>query len=70
MRDLIPIAPLTNTPLVMATTHGKFKTLADMVAAAKDGKVTVNYATNGYGSASHFTTERFRLAAGSSRPNR
>ena len=24
----------------------------------------MNYATNGYGSASHFTTERFRLAAG------
>jgi tripartite-type tricarboxylate transporter receptor subunit TctC len=65
MRDLIPIAPLTNTPLVMATTHGKFKALADMVNAAKDGKITVNYATNGYGSASHFTTERFRLAASS-----
>ncbi len=64
MRDLIPIAPLTNTPLVMATHHGKFKTLADMVAAAKAGRITVNYATNGYGSASHFTTERFRLAAG------
>jgi tripartite-type tricarboxylate transporter receptor subunit TctC len=65
IRDLIPIAPLTNTPLVMATTHDKFKALADMVNAAKDGKITVNYATNGYGSASHFTTERFRLAAGS-----
>jgi tripartite-type tricarboxylate transporter receptor subunit TctC len=63
-RDLIPIAPLTNTPLVMATHHGKFKTLADLVTAARDGRLAVNYATNGYGSASHFTTERFRLAAG------
>ena len=65
MRDLVPIAPLTNTPLVMAAHHGKFKNLADLVNQAKAGKITVNYATNGYGSASHFTTERFRLAAGS-----
>jgi tripartite-type tricarboxylate transporter receptor subunit TctC len=64
MRDLIAVAPLTNTPLVMATTHGKYKTLSDLVAAAKAGKGSMNYATNGYGSASHFTTERFRLAAG------
>ena len=65
MRDLIPIGAMTNTPLVMATHHGQFKNLADLVNQAKDGKITVNYATNGYGSASHFTTERFRLAAGS-----
>lgn len=64
MRDLIPITPLTNTPLVLVTTHAKYKALADMVAAAKAGKGSMNYATNGYGSASHFTTERFRLAAG------
>ena len=64
-RDLIPIAPLTNTPLVMVTHQGKFKSLADLVNAAKAGKITVNYATNGYGAASHFTTERVRLAAGS-----
>ncbi len=63
-RDLVPIAPLTNTPLVMATHLGKFKSLADLVTQAKDGKLAVNYAINGYGSASHFTTERFRLAAG------
>jgi len=64
MRDLIPIQAVTNTPLVMAAHHGKFKTLSNLVEDAKAGRVTVNYATNGYGSASHFTTERFRLAAG------
>ena len=63
-RDLVAIAPVTNTPLVMVTTHGKYKALSDLVAAAKAGKGSMNYATNGYGSASHFTTERFRLAAG------
>lgn len=64
MRDLIPIAPLTNTPLVLVTAHGKYKNVADMVAAAKAAKGTMNYGTNGYGSAAHFTTERFRLVAG------
>jgi len=34
------------------------------VAAAKAGKGSMNYGINGYGSASHFATERFRLAAG------
>ena len=63
-RDLVAIAPVTNTPLVMVTTQGKYKALSDLVAAAKAGKGSMNYATNGYGSASHFTTERFRLAAG------
>ena len=63
-RDLVAIAPVTNTPLVMVTTPGKYKVLSDLVAAAKAGKGSMNYATNGYGSASHFTTERLRLAAG------
>jgi tripartite-type tricarboxylate transporter receptor subunit TctC len=64
MRDLIPVAPLTNTPLVLVTPHAKYKNIADMVAAAKADKGSMNYATNGYGSASHFTAVRFRLAAG------
>jgi tripartite-type tricarboxylate transporter receptor subunit TctC len=64
MRDLVPVAPLTNTPLVMVTHHGKYKDLAALVANAKAERGAMNYATNGYGSASHFTTERFRLAAG------
>ena len=63
-RDLVAVAPITNTPLVLVTTHGKYKTLSDLVAAAKANNGSMNYATNGYGSASHFTTERLRLAAG------
>lgn len=63
-RDLVAVAPVTNTPLIMVTTKGKYKNLAEFVAAAKAAKGSLNYATNGYGSASHFTTERVRLAAG------
>jgi tripartite-type tricarboxylate transporter receptor subunit TctC len=63
-RDLTPVAALTNTPLAIVTHSGDFKTLADLVADARAGKISVNYGINGYGSASHFASERFRLAAG------
>lgn len=63
-RDLIAVAPVTNTPLIMVTTNGKYKNLADLVTRAKADKIPLNYGTNGYGSASHFTSERFRLVAG------
>jgi tripartite-type tricarboxylate transporter receptor subunit TctC len=63
-RDLIAITPMVNTPLVMVTTAGKYKTLADYVAAAKAAKGAMNYATVGYGSVSHLTSEGLRLAAG------
>jgi len=63
-RDLVAVAPITNTPLVLVSPPGKYKTLSDLVAATKAGNGSMNYATNGYGSASHFTTERLRLAAG------
>ena len=63
-RDLVPIAAITNTPLVIVTPHAKYKTLADMVSASKAGKGAMNYGINGVGSAAHFATERFRLAAG------
>ena len=54
----------------MVTHRGKFKTLRDLVAAAKAAKDPVNYATNGYGSASHFTTERFGSPPPASRRSR
>jgi tripartite-type tricarboxylate transporter receptor subunit TctC len=63
-RDFVAVAPLTNTPLIMVAAHGKYKNLADFVAAAKAAKGSLNYASIGYGSVSHLTSERFRLAAG------
>lgn len=64
MNDLVAIAPITNTPLVMVTHQGKYPNLAALVAETKAEKGKMNYATNGYGSASHFTTERLRVVAG------
>lgn len=63
-RDLVAIAPITNTPMIVVTPHGKYKNIADMVAAAKAGKGLMTYAIMGYGSAAHFATDRFRLDAG------
>ncbi len=63
-RDLAGIMPITNTPLLLVTPPGKFKSVGDLVAKAKAENGTMNYATPGYGAAAHFTTERFRLSAG------
>lgn len=62
-KDLTPILPLTNTPLTLVVPHGAYKSVADLVAAAKTAKAALNYASVGFGSASHFMGERFGLAA-------
>jgi tripartite-type tricarboxylate transporter receptor subunit TctC len=63
-RDLAGVMPITNTPLLLVSPPGRFKSVADLVAKAKAEKGAMNYATPGYGAAAHFTTERFRLSAG------
>jgi tripartite-type tricarboxylate transporter receptor subunit TctC len=63
-RDLAAVTPIIDTPLVLVTPHRKYKSVRDMVAAAKASKHPVTFGTNGYGSASHFASERFRLAGG------
>lgn len=62
--DFAPVITLGNQPSVLVTAPAKgFKTLADLVAAAKARPGELNYATAGVGSASHLAAERFRLAA-------
>jgi tripartite-type tricarboxylate transporter receptor subunit TctC len=63
-RDFAGVMPITNTPLLLVSPPGKFKSVGDLVARAKAEKGAMNYATPGYGAAAHFTSERFRLAAG------
>jgi tripartite-type tricarboxylate transporter receptor subunit TctC len=64
-RDLEPIAMLGAQPSVLVAAPQKdFKTVADLVAAAKAKPGTLNFASAGIGSASHIAGERFRLAAG------
>lgn len=64
-RDLEPIAMLGAQPSVLVAAPQKgFKTVADLVAAAKAKPGALNFASAGIGSASHIAGERFRLAAG------
>jgi tripartite-type tricarboxylate transporter receptor subunit TctC len=63
-RDLVPILPLANIPVVFVVLPSKgYKTLADYVEAGKKRAGGVNYSSAGAGNASHLNGERFRLAA-------
>jgi tripartite-type tricarboxylate transporter receptor subunit TctC len=64
-KDLTPVAALGTVPTVLITNPGKgYKTLADLVAAAKAKPGQVVMTTAGIGSSTHMNLERFRLAAG------
>src|SRR5262244_410681 len=65
LSDFTAVAPFGVQPsvLVTAPSHG-FKTVAELVAAAKAKPGQMNFASAGIGAASHIAGERFRLAAG------
>jgi tripartite-type tricarboxylate transporter receptor subunit TctC len=64
-RDLQPVAMLGGLPdVLIAAPPDGFKTLADLVAAAKDKPGKLKFASVGAGSASHIAAETFLLAAG------
>ena len=64
VRDFAPVIALGNQPTVLVTAPSKgFKTLNDLVSAAKANPGKLNFASAGVGAASHLAAERFRLAA-------
>jgi tripartite-type tricarboxylate transporter receptor subunit TctC len=64
-KDLAGVVPLGNIPNVLISAPSKgFKTVADLVAAAKAKPGSFNFATAGVGTATHMSAERFRLSAG------
>ena len=64
-KDFVEIVPLAGQPnvLVVAPATG-FKTVGDLVAAAKKKPGEMNFASAGTGSGTHINGEKFRLAAG------
>jgi tripartite-type tricarboxylate transporter receptor subunit TctC len=65
LQDLMPVVPLGLQPMVLVTGPAKgWKTLGDLVAAAKSAATPLNFASAGVGSASHLAVERLRIAAG------
>jgi tripartite-type tricarboxylate transporter receptor subunit TctC len=65
LKDFTAVIPfgVQASVLVVAPSKG-FKTVADLVAAAKAKPGEMNYASAGIGAASHIAAERFRLATG------
>jgi tripartite-type tricarboxylate transporter receptor subunit TctC len=65
VKDLTPIGLLATAPLVIVVpTNSPYKTLADLVAAAKAKPGAVNFASPGNGTVAHLTGEQFQKAAG------
>ena len=64
LRDLKPIIPLGNVSNVLVATGGKFKTLKDLIAAAKQKPDGLSYVSVGLGSTAQLTAERFGRTAG------
>ena len=65
VRDLTPIGLIGNAPLVLVVGNDSpFKTLADVVKAAKAQPGFINYATSGNGTVAHLATELFQREAG------
>jgi len=63
LRDFVPVAIFGSQPNVLVTSkQNGFKTVADLVAAAKAKPGTLTFASAGIGSTSHMAGERFRLA--------
>ncbi len=64
VKDFVHVALLGTSPnLVVASAKSGFKTLADLVTAAKANPGTLTFASAGIGSSSHMAAERLRLAA-------
>lgn len=65
VKDLTGITPLAALPNVLVVNPAKgWKSVADLVAAARAKPGQLNYASAGVGSATHLNAEKFRLQAG------
>ena len=65
LKDLTGVTPLAALPNVMVVSPSRgWKTMADLLAAAKAKPGALNYGSAGNGSATHLNAEKFKLQAG------
>ena len=65
LRDFAGVTPLVQLPNVLIVAPSKgYRSVAELVAAAKARPGALNYASAGSGSATHMNSEKFRAAAG------
>ncbi|NKE67913.1 tripartite tricarboxylate transporter substrate binding protein [Ramlibacter sp. RBP-2] len=64
LKDLTPVSLVASAPLVIVVgADSPFKSLADVVNAAKARPATINFATSGNGTVAHLAAEAFQKAA-------
>lgn len=64
VKDLAPVSLVASAPLVIVVAaDSPYKTLADVVAAARAKPLSLNYATSGNGTVAHLATELFQRTA-------
>ena len=64
-RDLVAVSHIAYTPVVIVTSStSRFRTLGDVVAAAKTAPDTITYGSPGNGTTIHLAGEIFKTAAG------
>jgi tripartite-type tricarboxylate transporter receptor subunit TctC len=63
-KDLVPVATLATIPNVLIAAPGRFKSVQELVAAAKAKPGNMTYASAGAGTSTHMSAEKFRFAAG------
>ncbi|KQU89674.1 LacI family transcriptional regulator [Variovorax sp. Root318D1] len=65
VKDLAPIGLVASSPLVLVVaTDSPYKTLADLIVAAKAKPEAINYASSGSGTVAHLAVEQFQKIAG------
>jgi tripartite-type tricarboxylate transporter receptor subunit TctC len=65
LKDLTGVTPLAAVPNVLVVSPARgWKSVADLIAAAKAKPGALNYASAGTGSATHMNAEKFKLRAG------
>jgi tripartite-type tricarboxylate transporter receptor subunit TctC len=64
LKDFVDVAPLVEQPLVLVTSPSSaFKSTADLIARAKAKPGSINFASAGIGSGTHFGLEKMKLAS-------
>ncbi|MEO5676943.1 MAG: tripartite tricarboxylate transporter substrate binding protein [Usitatibacter sp.] len=64
-RDFTAVVPMGITPSVLVVAPGRgFRSIADLVAAAKARPGALTFSSVGVGTATHLSAERFRFSAG------
>jgi len=62
--DFVGVTPLASMPnILVVSASSPFKTVGDLVAAAKARPGQLNYASAGSGTGTHLSAEKFRIAA-------